>query len=246
MNVNLDARQTAMVLAALRYWQVDVASYNPPDFPMKEHFTEAAPLSNEEIDELCEAINCDPDPATIAALPSPRETRYKLALRRIMRMAAAGGDPYRRIDKMGLLALKSLNPIPPHNPTADAIQGCPACQNLRRALALVLAQSENNRPLSDQVDEMAALARQALGLSAPHRAPSICPGCGRSDPAHNAAHCQNPIPSWSCTITLSKDEYLLIINALEILSPDSPEDTEKLHELFCRLDGLAPHPDTPL
>jgi hypothetical protein len=45
------------LLAALRYWQRDLAeSDNVPISP--EHFTDSAPLTVEEIDELCQALNC--------------------------------------------------------------------------------------------------------------------------------------------------------------------------------------------
>jgi hypothetical protein len=49
-------RELATVLAALRYWQHDLAEN---DGPISEHFTEHSPLMVEEIDDLCERLNCD-------------------------------------------------------------------------------------------------------------------------------------------------------------------------------------------
>jgi hypothetical protein len=37
------------------------------------------------------------------------------------------------------------------------------------------------------------------------------------------------------TIHLSAEEGQLLVNALEILSPDDPEAQERLHELYCKL-----------
>jgi hypothetical protein len=43
------------LLAALRYWQQDLAEN---DGPICEHFDEHTPLTVEEIDDLCERLNC--------------------------------------------------------------------------------------------------------------------------------------------------------------------------------------------
>jgi len=50
----LSASETATVLAALRLWQETANALD--EFP--EHFADAKPLDAEEIDALCEAINC--------------------------------------------------------------------------------------------------------------------------------------------------------------------------------------------
>ena len=51
----LSPRELATVLAALRYWQADVEA--DPNFEFGDHFAEAAPLTAEEIDDLCERLN---------------------------------------------------------------------------------------------------------------------------------------------------------------------------------------------
>lgn len=55
---NLTKRETATLLAALRFFQ---ANFNDTD-QMKEemsfHFQDNEPLDHEEIDSLCEQINC--------------------------------------------------------------------------------------------------------------------------------------------------------------------------------------------
>ncbi len=48
-------RETATILAALRYWQKAHESSGAP--PITEHFTEETPLTSTEIDDLCERIN---------------------------------------------------------------------------------------------------------------------------------------------------------------------------------------------
>jgi hypothetical protein len=55
MTVRLADRELATVLAALRYWQQDLAEN---DGPICEHFDEHTPLTVEEIDDLCERLNC--------------------------------------------------------------------------------------------------------------------------------------------------------------------------------------------
>ena len=37
------------------------------------------------------------------------------------------------------------------------------------------------------------------------------------------------------TIRLTAEETQLLINALEILSPDDPDAQERLHRLYCKL-----------
>ena len=58
MPIRLDDRELATVLAALRYWQQDLADND--DGPIDpEHFDETLTALNvEEIDDLCERLNC--------------------------------------------------------------------------------------------------------------------------------------------------------------------------------------------
>lgn len=51
--MNLNDRETATVLAALRLAQQEYVS-----FASFDHFSDHAPLTLQEIDELCERINC--------------------------------------------------------------------------------------------------------------------------------------------------------------------------------------------
>jgi hypothetical protein len=55
MPLRLSDRELATVLAALRYWQQDLAVNEDP--PISEHFEKADSLTVEEIDELCEKLN---------------------------------------------------------------------------------------------------------------------------------------------------------------------------------------------
>lgn len=59
MNVRLTDRELATVLAALRYFQQDLTE-NEDEGPISpDHFTEQiTPLSVDEIDALCERLNC--------------------------------------------------------------------------------------------------------------------------------------------------------------------------------------------
>ena len=60
MTVRLTGRELATVLAALCYWQQDLAA-NDDEGPISaEHFDKHTPLSVEEIDDLCERLNCGP------------------------------------------------------------------------------------------------------------------------------------------------------------------------------------------
>ncbi len=56
--VTFDDRELATILAALRYFQQDLAANE--EGPISEHFNEHTPLSVDEIDDLCERINCGP------------------------------------------------------------------------------------------------------------------------------------------------------------------------------------------
>lgn len=53
--MKLTDRELATVLAALRYWQQDLAEN--PDGPISEHFESHSPLTSDEIDALCERLN---------------------------------------------------------------------------------------------------------------------------------------------------------------------------------------------
>ena len=66
--VKLDSSELATVLAALRHWQAWQQTFedrNVPFYPSHEgfggHFMDHAPLSQVQIDELCERINCSPE-----------------------------------------------------------------------------------------------------------------------------------------------------------------------------------------
>ena len=56
MQVELNDREIALVLAALRNWQVDGLNEDLAE-TFAGHFEEHEPLSDEEIDALCERIN---------------------------------------------------------------------------------------------------------------------------------------------------------------------------------------------
>jgi len=56
-------REVATVLAALRYWQ---ATVEDPKEQSPDYFEEDEPLSDEEIDTLCENINFDMTLAELA------------------------------------------------------------------------------------------------------------------------------------------------------------------------------------
>ena len=56
MQVELTDREVAQVLAALRNWQTDSLNEDLVE-AFAGHFEDHAPLSNEEIDDLCERIN---------------------------------------------------------------------------------------------------------------------------------------------------------------------------------------------
>ena len=64
MSVCLSARELATVLAALRYRQQDLANDTGEGPISPDHFDDQiTPLSVEEIDELCERLNCGPEAA---------------------------------------------------------------------------------------------------------------------------------------------------------------------------------------
>jgi hypothetical protein len=53
----MNERELATVLAALRYWQQDLTDNHEGPIS-QEHFADQTPLTMEEIDELCERLNC--------------------------------------------------------------------------------------------------------------------------------------------------------------------------------------------
>ncbi|MDA8350110.1 MAG: hypothetical protein M0038_15150 [Pseudomonadota bacterium] len=55
----MNARELATVLAALRYWQQDLAANDAPPIS-EEFFDDCEPLTSEEIDGLCERLNTEP------------------------------------------------------------------------------------------------------------------------------------------------------------------------------------------
>ena len=58
--MNFDQREIATVLAALRFYQANFDDVNEMREEMSLHFQEVEPLDHEEIDDLCERINCGP------------------------------------------------------------------------------------------------------------------------------------------------------------------------------------------
>jgi hypothetical protein len=61
MTTDLSERELATVLAALRYWQQDVAIClaGGQEPPTGLHFTKTIqPLTDSAIDDLCERLNC--------------------------------------------------------------------------------------------------------------------------------------------------------------------------------------------
>lgn len=64
--MKLNDRELATVLAALRNLQEDIGQYTDKDGwtvedAFADHFTEHEPLSLDEIDDLCERLNCGED-----------------------------------------------------------------------------------------------------------------------------------------------------------------------------------------
>jgi hypothetical protein len=53
---NLTSRQLATVLAALRLFQKERGGFNRPEW--YPHFADVKPLTDRQIDTLCERLNC--------------------------------------------------------------------------------------------------------------------------------------------------------------------------------------------
>lgn len=65
--MKLNKQELATVLAALRFWQSGTIEENRCDF---EHFdSNTTPLDDDEIDDLCERINCGDANPTIDPKP---------------------------------------------------------------------------------------------------------------------------------------------------------------------------------
>ena len=83
MFLQVDNRELATILAALRYWQANNRqnAKRAPEYDIASDSGKTQPLGNLEIDELCESINCEP------ALPEQ-------LLSVLERVSAACGDKY--------------------------------------------------------------------------------------------------------------------------------------------------------
>lgn len=62
-------RETATILAALRYWQENF-DHVVVDF-FSDHFHDTPPLTEEEIDNLCDKLNCSPAGYVVLNLSKP-------------------------------------------------------------------------------------------------------------------------------------------------------------------------------
>ena len=84
MFLQVDEREFATVLAALRYWQANNRqnAKRAPEYDIASDSGKLQPLGDLEIDELCERINCEP------TLPD----QLVSAMERVS--AACGGDDY--------------------------------------------------------------------------------------------------------------------------------------------------------
>lgn len=67
--MEITKRQTATILAALRYWQVNFD--NEPADLFEDYFFNVTPLSEDEIDDLCEKLNCPPAGYVVINLSKP-------------------------------------------------------------------------------------------------------------------------------------------------------------------------------
>jgi len=70
INNRLSARELATVLAALRCFQKSLAQGKDAALRALPHFTDCEPLSADEIDALCEQLNCVDDPPCAAVAVS--------------------------------------------------------------------------------------------------------------------------------------------------------------------------------
>jgi hypothetical protein len=71
--MELTNKETATVLAALRYWQDETRDY-PELMDDFDHFEDIEPLTDQEINDLCERINLDhPQPSRISGPRLPED-----------------------------------------------------------------------------------------------------------------------------------------------------------------------------
>ena len=68
MQVELSDREIALVLAALRNWQMDSLNEDLVD-AFAGHFEDHEPLSDDEIDRLCERLNASDHQIITKAAP---------------------------------------------------------------------------------------------------------------------------------------------------------------------------------
>jgi hypothetical protein len=60
-SITFSERETATILAALRYWQREGSMSAGHERDIETDFDRLKPLSAEEVDALCERINCSDD-----------------------------------------------------------------------------------------------------------------------------------------------------------------------------------------
>lgn len=58
-DIRLTPQELATVLAALRHWQHTICSQGDGAARSFPHFEAVPPLTSDEIDDLCERLNCD-------------------------------------------------------------------------------------------------------------------------------------------------------------------------------------------
>jgi hypothetical protein len=68
MQVELSPREVANILAALRNWQTDALNEDL-DEAFAGHFEEHEPLTDDEIDDLCERLNLTDEQVITRAAP---------------------------------------------------------------------------------------------------------------------------------------------------------------------------------
>ena len=66
MRIELSDREIAQLLAALRNWQVDTLNEDLAE-AFALHFEDHEPLSDDEIDDLCERLNFGDEPVVTGA-----------------------------------------------------------------------------------------------------------------------------------------------------------------------------------
>ena len=67
--MTLNYQELSTVLAALRVFQEGYdESTGESEYSGMSHFDDVEPLTNDQIDELCERLNCEPSPDRMVAL----------------------------------------------------------------------------------------------------------------------------------------------------------------------------------